>query len=174
MIRRPARTPRGRTRHALDDADREADQVELARLHEVGVLGHLAAEQRAPGLPAAVRDAADDLVDRLGHELADRDVVEEEERLGALHRDVVDRHRDEVDADRVVATGDPGDHRLRARRRRSTTRGAGRCEALAPRANSPPKPPMSPTTSGRKVERTCALISSTAFSPAAMSTPGVA
>ena len=30
---------------------------------------------------------------------------------------------------------------------------------------------MSPTTSGRNVERTCSLISSTAFSPAAMSTP---
>ena len=56
----------------------------------------------------------DDVVDDLGHELADRDVVEEEERLRALHRDVVDRPRDEVDADRVVATGEPGDERLRA------------------------------------------------------------
>ena len=36
-------------------------------------------------------------------ELAAREVVEEEQRLGALHEDVVDAHRDEVDADRVVA-----------------------------------------------------------------------
>ena len=99
---------------ALDDTHREADEVELAGLHEVGVLGHLAAEQRAPRLHAPVRDAADDVVDDLGDELADRDVVEEEERLRALHRDVVDRHRDEVDADGVVATGEAGDHRLGA------------------------------------------------------------
>src|SRR3954469_3891556 len=33
---------------------------------------------------------------------------------------------------------------------------------------------MSPITSGRNVERTCALIISTAFSPAAMSTPAAA
>ena len=67
-----------------------------------------------PACDTPVRDAGDDVVDDLGHELADRDVVEEEERLGALHRDVVDRHRDEVDADGVVATGEAGDHRLRA------------------------------------------------------------
>ena len=68
----------------LDDADGEADEVELARLHGVGVLGHLAAEQRAAGLAAAVGDARDELVDHLGDELPDGDVVEEEERLGAL------------------------------------------------------------------------------------------
>ena len=36
-------------------------------------------------------------------ELAAGEVVEEEERLGALHEDVVDAHRHEIDADRVVA-----------------------------------------------------------------------
>ena len=34
-------------------------------------------------------------------ELAGGEIVEEEQRLGALHDDVVDAHRDEVDADRV-------------------------------------------------------------------------
>ena len=34
----------------VDDTDREADEVELAGLHDVGVLRHLAAEERAPGL----------------------------------------------------------------------------------------------------------------------------
>ena len=36
-------------------------------------------------------------------EPAAREVVEEEQRLRALHEDVVDAHRDEIDADRVVA-----------------------------------------------------------------------
>ena len=36
-------------------------------------------------------------------ELAAGEVVEEEQRLGALHEDVVDAHRHQVDADRVVA-----------------------------------------------------------------------
>ena len=67
------------------------------------MLRHLAAEQRAAG---AVRQPsatpATMLVDLLGHERADRDVVEEEQRLRALRRDVVDRHRDAVDADGVV------------------------------------------------------------------------
>ena len=37
-----------------------------------------------------------------GVELAGGEVVEEEQRLGALHHQVVDAHGDQVDADRVV------------------------------------------------------------------------
>ena len=99
---------------AFDHADREADEIELARLHHARMLRHLAAEQRAPGAPASFGDARDHLVDLLGHELADRDVVEEEQRLGALRGDVVDRHGDAVDADRVATVREPGDERLRA------------------------------------------------------------
>ena len=36
-------------------------------------------------------------------ELAGGEIVEEEQRLGALHQDVVDAHRHQVDADGVVA-----------------------------------------------------------------------
>ena len=126
-----------------------------------------------PASHAPARDTGDDLVDHLGDELADRDVVEEEERLGALHRDVVDRHRDEVDADGVVAA---------VRRAMSDfvptpsvdETSSGCSKGWASNANRPPKPPMSPMTSGRNVERTCCLMSSTAFSPAAMSTPASA
>ena len=99
---------------ALGDADREADQVELAGLHGAGVLGHLAADQRAAGLPAALGHALDQLLDVVGVELADGDVVEEEERLGALAHQVVDAHGHEVDADRVEAAGRLGDERLGA------------------------------------------------------------
>ena len=127
-----------------------------------------------PRLAATVGDTGDDLVDLFGHEPADRDVVEEEQRFGALHRDVVDRHRDAVDADGVVAVREPGDQRLRADAvgRRHEQRVA--VAASSRRRTGPPKPPMSPTTSGRNVERTCSLMSSTAFSPAAMSTPASA
>ena len=38
-------------------------------------------------------------------DLAGGEVVEEEQRLGALDDDVVDAHRDEVDADRVEDAG---------------------------------------------------------------------
>ena len=67
-----------------------------------------------PRLPAALRDPGDELVDLFGDELADRDVVEEEQRFGALRGDVVDRHRDAVDADRGAPAGEAGDRRLRA------------------------------------------------------------
>ena len=40
--------------------------------------------------------------------------------------------------------------------------------------NRPPKPPMSPTTSGRYVECTVSLMASTARAPSAMSTPDAA
>ena len=78
------------------------------------MLGHLSAEQRAPGRSAALRDTEDDLVDLLGHELPDRDVVEEEQRLGAAGRDVVDAHGHDVETDRVEATDLGGDEALRA------------------------------------------------------------
>ena len=42
-------------------------------------------------------------------ELAAGEIVEKEQRLGALHHEVVDRHGDEIDADGVVAAGLDGD-----------------------------------------------------------------
>ena len=157
---------------ALDHADREADQVELAGLHGAGVLGHLAADQRAAGLAAALGHPRDQLLDVVGVELADRDVVEEEQRLGALADQVVDAHGHQVDADGVEPPDGLGDQGLGARRRRWRTPAPGRGSGALANANSPPKPPMSPMTSGRKVERTLSLMRSTASSPAAMSTPG--
>ena len=97
---------------AVDDADAEPGEVVLVGRHHAGVLGGLAADQRAAGLHAAVGDAGDHLLDVGRVELADRDVVQEEQRLGARHDDVVDDHRDEVDADRVVAAQLPGELEL--------------------------------------------------------------
>src|SRR5690606_36124366 len=87
----------------LHRADGEAPQVVLARRVHVGHLGGLAADQGAAGLLAAAGDAADH-GDRGVHvQLAGGEVVEEEQRLGALDQDVVDAHGDQVDADGVVA-----------------------------------------------------------------------
>ncbi len=44
---------------------------------------------------------------------AGRVIVEEEQRLGALDENVVDAHRDQVDADGVVAREREGEHQLR-------------------------------------------------------------
>ncbi len=65
--------------------------------------------QPARTQPSAMPD--DDRVDPLRHELADGDVVLQEQRLGAADHQVVDHHRDQVDADGVVLV-----HRLRDRR----------------------------------------------------------
>ena len=97
-----------RDRLAVDDArplhaaDGEPGEVVLARRVEPGQLGRLAADERAAGLAAALRDALDHVGALLGGELAGAEVVEEEQRLGAHDRDVVHAHGDEVDADGVV------------------------------------------------------------------------
>ena len=56
----------------------------------------------------------DELLDVVRVQLADRDVVEEEQRLGALTHEVVHAHRHEVDADRRELPGGLGDERLGA------------------------------------------------------------
>ena len=85
-----------------DDADDEAGDVVLAVLVEAGHLRRLAAEQRAAVLAAGLGEAFDDLHGHIRIEPAGGEVVEEEERLGALDEDVVDAVIDEVDADRAV------------------------------------------------------------------------
>src|SRR5690606_34509826 len=98
----------------LDDADDAAGEVEVARPVEVGHLGRLAADERAPVLLARLREPADDL---LGHgrlEHARREVVEEEEGAGAADGDVVDAVVDEVLADGVVPADADGHLQLRA------------------------------------------------------------
>ena len=99
---------------ALDRADGEAREIVVAAAVHARHLGGLAADQRAAGLVAALGDAGDDLARDGDVELAGRIVVEEEQRLGALHDQVVDAHRDEIDADRRVAAGLDGDLELGA------------------------------------------------------------
>ena len=99
---------------AVDDAHAKAREVVVVFGHDTGVLGDLAAHERAVGLLAALCDAADDLGHLLGLELADGDVVEEEQGLGAAGEDVVDAHGHEVDAAAVVAVDHLGQLELGA------------------------------------------------------------
>ena len=80
-------------------------EIVVAVLVEPGHLGGLAADQRAAGFAAAFGDAGDDRGGGLRIELAAGEIVEEEQRLGALDHEVVDRHRHQVDADAAVQAG---------------------------------------------------------------------
>ena len=89
----------------LDHPDREAGQVELVGGHDPGVLGRLAADQRAAGLTAALVHPGHDGGHRVRIDLAGGQVVEHEERLGTDAHQVVHAHGHQVEADRLVAAG---------------------------------------------------------------------
>ena len=61
-----------------------------------------AADQRGAGLRAAFRNAGDHACGDVDIEPAAGEVVEEKQRLCALHQHIVDAHGDQVDANRVV------------------------------------------------------------------------
>ena len=77
-------------------------EVVLVSRIESRHLSRLAADQRSARLHAALAHACNDLLDPLRHVLAACDVVEEEQRLCTCADDVIDAHRNAVDADRVV------------------------------------------------------------------------
>ena len=99
---------------AFRRADREAGEVVVAFPVQPGHLGGLAADQGAAGLVAARGDAGDHLARLARIQLAGREVVQEEQRLCALHHEIVDAHRHQVDADRVMDAGLNGDLQLGA------------------------------------------------------------
>ena len=66
------------------------------------MLGHLAADERAARLATALADARHDFRHMLAAQLADCDVVQEEQRLGTAGEDVVHAHGDKVDAHRAM------------------------------------------------------------------------
>ena len=105
---------------AVHDAHAEPGQVEGVRLHQPRMLGGLAAHERGTRLGTAVRDAADEVRDPLRMDLADREVVQEQPRPGAVAHDVVRAHRDQVAADGVQATHLARDLRLGAHAVRGT------------------------------------------------------
>ncbi len=99
---------------ALDGADRKSPRGRSLPGVHARHLGRLAADQRATGLPAAFGDALDDIRSGIDVEFSASEIIEEEQRLGALHHEVVDAHGDEIDADRAVLAGVDGDLELGA------------------------------------------------------------
>ena len=89
----------GQRLRALDGADAEAGEVVIALGIHARHLRRLAADERTAGLPATVGNRSDDRLCDGRIELPGREIVEEEERLGALDDEIVGAHRDEVDAD---------------------------------------------------------------------------
>ncbi len=99
---------------ALGRTHGKAREVVVAVRIHARHFGGLAADQRAASLAAALGDALHDRRTLVRVELAGGEVVEEEQRLGTLHHEIVDAHGDEVDADGVVAVGVDGDLQLGA------------------------------------------------------------
>src|SRR5213594_1286163 len=104
----------------LDHPDRKAGQIVLAFRIESRHLGGPRPVQRATGLAAAFDAPGDDRFGLSHRQLPDRHVIQKEERLGSTDRHVVDAHRDQIDADRVMASHQGGDlqlgpHPVRAR-----------------------------------------------------------
>ena len=98
----------------VDDAHGKAGKVVVGRSHNARVLGHLAAHERAARELAAVCHALDDLCHVLGLDVADGNIVQKEERLGARSQNVVDAHGDQVLAHRLVTVHDLGEDELGA------------------------------------------------------------
>ena len=99
---------------AFHGADGEASEVVVAGAVHARHLGGLSADERAAAVLAALGNRCDDLCSLGALELTRRKVVEEEERLGALHDQIVDHHRHQVDADVLVHARRLRDHQLRA------------------------------------------------------------
>ena len=99
---------------ALDRADGKSREIEIVLGVKARHLRRLAADQRAAGFAAGLGDAFDDDRRIVDVELSARVIVEEEQRLGALHDDVVHAHGDEILAERLKAARLDGDPELGA------------------------------------------------------------
>ena len=98
----------------VDHADREACEVVLLFGHQPGMLGSLAADERAARAHAPFRNAAHDRGDLLGEVSAAGDIVEKDDGLRAAADDVVHAHGDAVDPHRVVFIHEERELDLRA------------------------------------------------------------
>ena len=90
---------------AFRRTDGETGEVIVAAGVKAGHLGGLAADERAAGFPAACGDAGHDLGADMRRQLSGGEIIEEEQRLGALDDEVVDAHGHQIDADGGVPSG---------------------------------------------------------------------
>ena len=99
---------------ALDRAHDESGQVVFAVGIKARHLGGFSADQGAAVVLAGVGQAFDDFLGDFRLDLAGGQIVHEEERRGALHRNVVDAVIDQVGADGVMDVHLEGDFQLGA------------------------------------------------------------
>ena len=95
-------------------ADNRAAHVVFALLVKARHLRRLAADERAMIFRAGARKALDDVGEHVRLQFAGAEVIEEKQRLGAQHGDVVDAMIHEVGADGVVPVHREGDFELGA------------------------------------------------------------
>ena len=157
-------------RAAFGGADCKAREIVIAVLVETRHLGGFTADQGAAGFPAPLGYAGNDGCGGLRIEFAAGKIVQKEQRLRALHHEVVDRHRHQIDADAAMHAGFDGDLDLgadaigcRDQNRVLEARGL-QIEQAAETADFG-------FGSGRAVARTIGLIRSTSRLPASISTP---
>ena len=93
-------------------ADRHPDQIEAA--YRILERRDFAAGYRNPGLPGTFRQANGERPQHVGVGGLDRDVIDHRQRARTDANQIVDVHRDAVDADRVVFLHHVGDDRFRA------------------------------------------------------------
>ena len=99
---------------SIDGADDEAGEVVFAVVVEAGHLGGFTAEQCAPVIAACARHPSDDRLGDLRRQTSSRKVIQEKERLRALHQDVVDTMVHEIHTNGIVTPCHEGEFELRA------------------------------------------------------------
>ena len=97
---------------ALHGADGKSGKVVIPRRIKAWHFGSLAANQSAPRLSAAFRDACDYRLGDVVDQLPGRKVIKKKQRLRALNDNVVDAHGNTIDSDRVMDACIYGDFNL--------------------------------------------------------------
>ena len=92
----------GQLLSAFDRADAEARQIVITRSIHAGHFGGFTPDKGTSRNAAAFGDTRDDTLRDAIVELPGGEVVEEEQRFGPLHDQVVDAHRNEIDADSIM------------------------------------------------------------------------
>src|SRR5262249_52840879 len=90
---------------ALYCANRNTCEIIVVASIDTWHVGGYTADQSAPGLAAADPAAGNQRGDGSRFEAPTGIVIEKEKGLGTLHHQIVDTHRDQINADRIMATG---------------------------------------------------------------------
>ena len=154
----------------LDDTHDEPGDVVLPVGVEAGHLRRLPSEQRALILTTGASHSGHDRLSDGRRQPARAEVVEEEQRLGALNQDVVDAVVDEILSDGVVLAREERDSQLRPDTV-CTGHEHGILKLPVVNRNRPPNEPMSDNTFGVNVDLASPRIRRTASLPASISTP---